>query len=199
MDGAQEQSRIAEPPPVIEALGRTTRLRIVLLFLVSAQLVVLTFMPYERRVVWTQIRTRQYQLQIWWLGRHDPRPGTGLCWSDYGLQVRSSGPAGIIAIDDCEGCTIRAIHDLAVRLKGRKVKHLYAVVLKPPKPAAIRTIQKDCQKLGIDAEVLWDHSGALRRDLNIYFLPRAYQVGSAGTLTWVQRPGEAIDPTGTNE
>jgi hypothetical protein len=194
MDLAQERPKEDESPSFLEVLGRANPLRVVLLAVVVVQLVVLAFMPYERRQAWTWLRSTEHRAQAWWLSRHDPRPGAPIRWSDYGLQVPSPGPAGIIALNDCEGCSLRAVYDLAVRLKSQRVTQLYTVAQQRPKPAAIQRMQADCQKLGIEADLLWDRTGALRRDLNAYFLPRAYQLGSTGTLTWVQRPGEAINP-----
>ena len=193
MEGVQRESPDRTAPPSLDQLGRTTPLRIALLVLVVGELLVLTFMPYERLEARLMLLRQYNHVRLAWLTRSDPALGRPLDTSRLGLQVVPEA-AGIIAISDCTGCSLRAVQDFARWLGARHISHLY--VLSPRKPTRKSTelMRKQCKQVGVQAVLAWDRRGAARQQLNAFYAPRAYMISAAGRLAWLQRPGEPLPP-----
>src|SRR5204862_327867 len=100
-----------------EVFGRTSRLRIILVVVVCTELLILTWMPAERRHAQGVFASAKHRLEAWCLSRRDPPPGHLIRIGNYGVKHWVPGPAGIIVISDCEGCSLQAIRDLAARLR----------------------------------------------------------------------------------
>jgi hypothetical protein len=189
VDAAQEQPR-REASSLMDGLGRTTRLRVLLVIVVCTQLLGLTFMPYERSMAEAWVSSKWSRMRTWWWQRHDPLPGVRINLAEHGFRVPAPGPAGLIAVNDCEGCSLAAVERFARALHAQNVPRVYALSRRQEAPRAIVRLKLQCEKAGVQADFLWDKTGTLHRILNPYFLPRAYTLGSDGTLKWVQRPGE---------
>jgi hypothetical protein len=188
-NGAQDRPR-QEAHSLVDALGRTTRLRVLLLIVVFAQLLGLTYMPAERQRARVWMSSNWFQVRIWWWQRADPRPGIRINLAQHGANVPAPGPAGVIAVNNCEGCSLSAAKRFAMALHDQNVPRLYAISRHQEAQRAIKRLKLVCEKAGVQAEFLWDKTGTLHRVLNPYFLPRIYTIDSDGALSWVQRPGE---------
>jgi hypothetical protein len=158
------------------------------------ELLALTAMPYERQQARVQAGYWVRRASFWWMGQMDPRRGQPIRLADYGMKASGMKPAGVIAIDNCEGCSLRIVHDFAARLRGEGVSELHAFSGKPIRAQAVAAMISDCQREGVRADFTWDRVGALRRLLNPYFLPRAYRLGTEGRLVWAQDAGEPMRP-----
>jgi hypothetical protein len=174
----------------MERLGRTTRLRILLVIVVCAQLLALTLMPHERNMAMAWVSSNWGRMRVWWWQRHDPRPGVQISLAEHGIRVSAPYPAGIIAVNDCEGCSLAAVEQFASALHTENAPRLYVVSRHQEAQESIERLKLQCDKAGVQAEFLWDKTGTLHRILNPYFMPRAYTLGSDGALKWIQRPGE---------
>lgn len=193
MEGAQQQSPIRTAPPWVEQFARTTPLRIALLILVIGELLVLTLMPYERDHAGLMLLRYYRRAQIAWLMRSDPVTGHRLTAADIGLRP-PAGAMGVIAVSDCEGCSLRGVREFAQRLNDQHVTRLCIVSPQKPSPEGAQLMREQCQKLGVRAELVWDRRGVVRRRLNVFFTPRGYIIGPAGRLAWVQHPHQPLAP-----
>jgi hypothetical protein len=190
---AQQSSPRANVSTSVEQFGRTTPLRVVLLVVVVGELLALSRMPNERMAARNTLLRQYYHARTAWLMRGDPPLGQPLATSDVGLRV-APGAAGIIAISDCTGCSLRAVHDFAERLQTRHIGQLYAFSPREPTPKSRELMQNQCRRAGVQAELTWDRRGAARRRLNAFFAPRACIISATGRLDWLQRPGQGLAP-----